>query len=97
MSSVGAREERCVDGEETSVVAATEAVVWDVDDGTECRGATAGWFVTLCLLPTPALLPGDAGLGSRGEAGTLRGDGLPWLVTKIVVKLSSLLPLRDPE
>jgi hypothetical protein len=64
-------------------------VVCDLDDGTEVRAGACFWL--LCRAFEDLL--GDVAL--PGEDGELRRFGVPPLVTKIVVKLSSLLPLLE--
>lgn len=92
-SPAAAKELICTEG---SVAVVAELTVCDLEEGTDCRDAVADGFDVLCLLLAPEGRAGDDGLGALGEAGTLREAGLPWLVTKIVVKLSSLLPRLEP-
>lgn len=73
-----------------------EVVVCEVEEGTECRTVLEDCFGVDGFFPDAVDLFGDDGLLVLGDAGPLSDAELPWLVTKMVVKLSSLLPLRDP-
>jgi hypothetical protein len=91
VSSSMATDEGCVEGEYV-VVAVAVLVVCDFEEGTDVRAGACFWLCGMLwrlledLLGEPAL-PGDEG--------ELRLFGELPLVTRIVVRLSSLLPLLE--
>ena len=95
--SVWAGEDGCVEGERCIVVAVAELVVCDLDDGTEYREEASGAGTCGTLDLFRVCLPGEplGFVAPSGGTGESRPE-LPWFVTRIAVKVSSLLPRRDP-
>lgn len=99
-SSVGVMDDGWVetDGDCCIVAVVAELVVCERVDGMGLRSGVCFWVIDrLCRVPLVLFRPGDpfALVVLPCDDGEVR-RGLPWLVTRIVVRLSSLLPRREP-
>jgi len=98
--SVVSIEDGCVDGECWLIVAVPELTVCGLEEGKDVScscGPGCDFWVTAVRLPPLLTLFGALDLFNfTGEPGAVRVPVFAPLVTTMVVRLSSLLPRRDP-